>query len=82
MARTGRLEACERELISVPGIEVRFRDPATHRLIVVQETSSLADQERGFERIQRLPSVGYAALVEYRAAEDLSEAPEEERGER
>ena len=54
------------ELGSVPGIEVHYCEPESGRLIVVQETDTVEDQQMGLRRIQALETVKMAALVEHR----------------
>ncbi|MFQ5527532.1 MAG: chaperone NapD [Thermoanaerobaculia bacterium] len=66
VAKRFRVGDCQRELESLPGVEVHYCEPETGRLVVVQETASAKEQERGFERIQQLPEVEAAALVEHR----------------
>ncbi len=57
---------CQRELERLPGVEVHYCEPQTGRLVVVQETQSAEEQEIGLRRIQALPGVATAALVEHR----------------
>jgi len=65
-ARTGELERCRAELDALPGVEVHFVYPDSGRLIAVQEGETAKAQEEGLRRIQALPSVRVAALVEHR----------------
>ncbi|MBW2459858.1 MAG: chaperone NapD [Deltaproteobacteria bacterium] len=60
------MEVCARELEALPGLEVHYQYPDLGRLVVVQETETVQEQEDGLRRIQSLPSVVMAALVEHR----------------
>ena len=60
------LDRCRRDLEALPGVEVHFCYPDSGRLIAVQETATAREQEEGLRRIQKLPSVKLAALVEHR----------------
>lgn len=64
---------CQRSLEDLPGVEVHYCQPETGRLVIVQETQSAEDQERGLLEIQALPWVEAAALVEHRIDQDDSE---------
>lgn len=66
ISRPGSLERCLHELRALPGVEVHFSYPESHRVIAVQETGTVRDQEEGLRRIQALDSVETAALVEHR----------------
>jgi nitrate reductase NapAB chaperone NapD len=66
VTRPLRVGDCQRELERLPGVEVHYCEPQSGRLIVVQETASAEDQERGLRHIQGLPFVEAAALVEHR----------------
>ncbi len=66
LTEPARLAACRAELDSLTGVEVHHEDAATGRLIAVLETATLAGQQHGLRRIQELPSVHLAALVEHR----------------
>ena len=61
---------CIRELESLPGVEVHYSYPSQGRLILVQETSTLAEQEQSLRRIQDHPEVLMAELV-YHYAEGM-----------
>ena len=63
------LEACALEIEALPGFEVHYRYPDLGRMVVVQETDTAKQQEDGLRRIQTLPSVVMAALVEHRIDE-------------
>ena len=54
------------------GVEVYFAYPDSDRLVAVQESDTAQTQEEGLRRIQSLPSVRMAALVEHRI-EDCEE---------
>ena len=61
-----KLERCRQEVAALPGVEVHQVDPATGRMIAVLESPTLRGQQEGLRRIQELPSVRLAALVEHR----------------
>ncbi len=60
------MEACRRRLESLPGVEVHHTDRPTGRMIAVLESPDLAGQEEALRRIQEVPGVRLAALVEHR----------------
>jgi nitrate reductase NapAB chaperone NapD len=64
---------CAADLGALPGVEVHFCYPESGRIILVQETDTVEAQEEGFRRIQALPRVRMAALVEHRV--DPESAP-------
>lgn len=66
VAKPSRVGDCQRELEALPGVEVHYCQPETGRLVVVQETESAEEQERGLRHIQALPVVEAAALIEHR----------------
>jgi nitrate reductase NapAB chaperone NapD len=66
LAFPGMLEQCAEEVGALPGVEVHYLYPDSSRLIAVQESGTAREQEVGLGRIQRLPSVLSAALVEHR----------------
>jgi nitrate reductase NapAB chaperone NapD len=66
VAKPLRVGDCQRELENLPGVEVHYCEPESGRLVVVQETGSAEEQDRGLRRIQALPVVETAALVEHR----------------
>ncbi len=74
VARGLRVSDCQRELEALSGVEVHYLQPETGRLVVVQETESAEEQARGFERIQALPTVEAAALVEHRIDTEIDVA--------
>jgi len=77
-ADAAALERCRREVEALPGVEVHYLYPDSGRLIAVQETDTVEQQEEGLRRIQALPTVKIAALVEHR----IEEAPGAAEGER
>ncbi len=66
VAKPLRVGDCRRQLENLPGVEVHYCVPETGRLVVVQETADVEGQEKGLRRIQALPMVKLAALVEHR----------------
>jgi len=77
-AGAASLERCREELEALPGVEVHYLYPDSGRLIAVQETETVTQQEEGLRRIQALPTVRIAALVEHR----IEDAPGAAEGER
>lgn len=59
-----------RDLETLPGISVHYCYPETGRLIAVQEADSAGGQQTGLRRIQELPRVLLAAVVEHRIEGD------------
>lgn len=66
VAKPLHVDDCRRALEDLPGIEVHYCVPESGRLVVVQETADVEGQELGLRRIQELPMVELAALVEHR----------------
>lgn len=66
VARPLAVDDCRRRLENMPGVEVHYCVPESGRLVVVQETADVESQEAGLRRIQELPEVAMAALVEHR----------------
>ncbi len=62
------------ELAELPGVEVHYCQPESGRIIVVQETETVAAQEEGLRSIQALPRVKMAALVEHRVDNESTPA--------
>lgn len=58
-----RLPEVAGALAGLPGVDVRQTDPATGRVIVVQEAASVDGEIEGMRRIQSLPGVVDASLV-------------------
>lgn len=67
------LQSSMTELAELPGVEVHYCQPERGRIIVVQETETVSAQEEGLRRIQALPLVKAAALVEHRVDGDATE---------
>lgn len=61
-----------RGLETLPGVSVHYCYPETGRLIAVQETDSAREQQTGLRRIQELPGVLLAAVVEHRIEGDAT----------
>lgn len=64
--KPGRFERCRAELDAMPGVEVHHCDPPSGRMIAVIESATVDEQIEGLRRIQELPEVEFAALVEHR----------------
>jgi nitrate reductase NapD len=58
------------ELSALPGVRVHQEDPATGRLVLTLEATSVDEEIEGLRRIQRLPGVVSADLVYHRLRED------------
>jgi nitrate reductase NapD len=69
------MEICIQELESLPGVEVHHSYPSQGRLILVQETSTVAEQKDGLRRIQVHPEVLMAELVYHYAGESDPATP-------
>jgi nitrate reductase NapD len=52
-----------RALNELPGIEIYHTEPASGRIVVVQEADSVSAEVDGLRRIQQLPQVVLAELV-------------------
>ena len=61
-----RFERCRAGVDALPGVEVHQCDPPSGRMIAVLESATLDGQTEGLRRIQEVPEVEYAALVEHR----------------
>jgi nitrate reductase NapD len=57
-------------LDSLPGVEVHHSDPATGRLIVIQEAATIGEEMEGLKRIQALPWVVLAEMIQHVFEED------------
>ena len=66
VTQPNEIAGCAADLEALPGVEVHFCYPESGRIILVQETETVEAQEEGFRRIQALPRVRMAALVEHR----------------
>lgn len=64
-----------RQLDALPGLEVHHHQVESGRLVVVQETETVSEQEEGLRRIQALPTVQMAALVEHRIDSEPANQP-------
>jgi len=58
-----RMSACAGKIEALAGVEVRHRYPDQGRMILVQESESIEDQEQGLRTIRAIPGVLLAALV-------------------
>jgi nitrate reductase NapAB chaperone NapD len=82
VTRPGVLDQCVETLEGLPGVEVHFSYPDSGRIIAVQETGTVREQEEGLRRIQALPGVATAALVEHRIEDDAPSDRQATRGSR
>lgn len=58
-----RLSECAADLQTLPGVEVHHTDPATGRLIVVQEADDVDAEMAGLIAIKARPHVRLAEMV-------------------
>jgi nitrate reductase NapD len=58
-----QIEAATSRLNTLPGVEVHHTDPASGRMVVVQEAESVDEEVAGLSRIKALPGVMLAELV-------------------
>ena len=56
----------------LPGVEIFHLDPASARLVVVQEAVSVDAEVEGLKRIKSVPGVAVAELVYHYFGEDAS----------
>ncbi len=63
MVPPDRMDAGIQALNGLPGVEIHYTEPATGRIVVVQEADSVPAEVDGLRRIQRLPQVILAELV-------------------
>jgi nitrate reductase NapAB chaperone NapD len=68
-ARPQELADTSHRVDAVPGVEVHHLDPEGGRIVAVLETETLEEQQEGLRRLQELPGVLAAALVEHRSEE-------------
>lgn len=54
----------------LPGIEIYHQDPASHRIVVVQEADTVDAEVEGLKQIKSIPGVIVAELVYHYFAED------------
>ena len=54
----------------LPGIEIHYQDPASHRVVVVQEAETVDAEVEGLKHIKSIPGVVVAELVYHYFAED------------
>jgi nitrate reductase NapD len=66
--------ACVEDLATLAGVEVHHREPRSGRIVVVQVSASVEEQEDGLRRIQALPRVVAACLVHHVVDPDASDA--------
>ena len=58
-----RLAEVKAALEAVPGVDVHHVDPATGRIVVVQEAPTVEDEVAGLQRLKALPGVVLAEMV-------------------
>ena len=79
-AHPQELADTSRRVEAIPGVEVHYLDPEGGRIVAVLETETLEGQQDGLRRLQELPGVLAAALVEHRV-EDLESTDTESKQE-
>ncbi len=60
---SGRLEA-------LPGVEVRHTEPATGRILAIQEAADVGAEVEGLKRIKALPGIILAEMVYHHFEDD------------
>lgn len=78
-ARPEELAVAWRRVAALPGVEVHYLDPESGRIVAVLETETLEAQQEGLRRLERVPGVLTAALVEHRFEELEPEGSDGER---
>ena len=71
-------DATVEQLERLPDVEVHHRDPASGRVVVVQEAAGVEAEVAGLRRIQAMPGVVVAELVYHYFADDPSMRPQSE----
>jgi len=71
-----RMNACAGQIEDLAGVEVRHRYPDEGRMILVQESESVEDQEQGLRTIRAISGVQLAELVYHHVDRNV---PEEDR---
>jgi nitrate reductase NapD len=69
-----RMAECAADLATLPGVEVHHSDPATGRLIVVQEADDVAAEMAGLTAIKARPHVRMAEMVYHYFANEGEES--------
>jgi nitrate reductase NapD len=64
------MDTAIRTLSSMTGIDVHFTDRETGRIIVTQEAGSIPDEIEGLKRIQALPDVTLAEMIQHHFEDD------------
>lgn len=64
------VDSMVRRLGAEPGLEVHHVDRATGRLLVLQEAPTIDEEIAGVRRLQALPEVILAEMVEHHFADD------------
>jgi nitrate reductase NapD len=68
-----RIDDAIEALEALPGVEVHHTDPATGRMIVIQEAQTVDEEVDGLVRIKRLPNVVLAEMVYHHFEEEDGE---------
>lgn len=71
------MEAVVSGLADLPGVEVHHTDPASGRIIAVQEAPSIDDEVAGLKRIKGLPHVVLAEMAYHYFGDDPQSYPPE-----
>ncbi len=70
MTQPEHMETVAGALNALPGVEVHHTDPATGRLVVVQEAETVGAEVEGIKRIKALPHVIMAEMAYHYFADD------------
>ena len=67
----GRMNDCAVRIENLVGVEVRHRYPDDDRMILIQESESVEEQERGLREIRAIPGVQLADLVYHHVSDGV-----------
>ncbi|MCL2871822.1 MAG: chaperone NapD [Betaproteobacteria bacterium] len=70
VAAPGRCEEVAEALAALPGIEVYQKDPASGKIVVVQEAPTIENEADGARALQKVPGVVSVSMVYHYFAED------------
>ena len=71
VAAPAKLQSVRAQLERIPGVDTHQSDPASGRLIATIEAPTLKDEIDVLKRIQGLPDVAMAEMVEHHFEEEL-----------
>jgi nitrate reductase NapAB chaperone NapD len=67
----GRLSDCALQVEKLAGVEVRHRYPDDDRMILIQESASVEEQEHGLSEIRAIAGVQLADLVYHHVSDGV-----------